>query len=156
MYLSWETKVFITKITAALISVCIFFMALPYGEEPNKVEFSYEVLSEETVFEVGDGVTVRLIATNKGRPFKIDGNDEIIAGFYQIVDGEKVRLDFDRFVTDDVKLPEPKLYRNEDTISYTFYGIISDYFYDAVPGTYDMEVHFYGCTQVFEDVITVK
>ena len=156
MYLSWETKVFLTKITSALISICIFFMALPYGEEPNNVEFSYEVLSEETVYEVGDGVTICFTATNKGRPFKIDGNDEIIAIFYQIVDGEKIRLDFDRFVTDDIKLPQPKMYGNGDTISDSFYGIISDYFYDAVPGTYDMEVEFYGCKQVFEDVITVK
>lgn len=156
MYLSWDAKLFVAKITSVLISVCVFFMGLSYGEEPNKVEFGYEMLSEGTVFEAGDDVTIRLTATNKGRPFEIDDYDEIMVVFYQNVDGENIQLDFDRFDTDDVKPPVPKLFRNGDTKSYLFYGIINDYFYDAVPGTYDMKVFFHGCSQVFEDVITVK
>ena len=55
---------------ALFMAIYLFFVGLVYGDEPIKIEYSYEIPSQVTVYETGDSVTVNISATNVGRPFE--------------------------------------------------------------------------------------
>lgn len=145
-------------IMSFVIGIIIALMAIPYGNEEKKVDFTYEIHSEDTVFQAEDGISLEVTATNCGRPFEIDSNDEIFVRLYQIIDGEEISLGGYIWIDDVGYYPNPELYKKGDTFTYSEYIelIVFDENDVYVPGTYDMEVEFYGCKEVFEDVLTIK
>ena len=79
-------------IMSFVIGIVIALMAIPYGNEEKQIDFTYEIHSEDTIFQAEDGISVEVTATNCGRPFEIDSNDEISVRLYQTVDGEEISL----------------------------------------------------------------
>ena len=157
MFGFWDSGVR-PAIMSFIIGIVIALMAIPYGCEEKKVDFTYEIHSEDTIFKAEDSISVEVTATNCGRPFEIDSNDEISIRLYQTIDGEEISLGGYVWIDDIGYYPNPKLFKKGDTFTYSEYIelMIFDENDVYVPGTYDMEVEFYGCKQVFEDVITVK
>ena len=145
-------------IMSLVIGLIIALMAIPYGNEEKKIDFTYEIHSEDTVFKAEDGISVEVTATNCGRPFEIDSNDIISTKFYQVIDGEKISLGGYVWREDIATYPNPKLFKEGDSVTYSEYIelMVFDENDVYIPGTYDMEVEFYGCKEVFEDVLTIK
>lgn len=145
-------------IMSFVIGIIIALMLIPYGNEEKKIDFAYEIHSEDAIFQTEDGISVEVTAINCGRPFEIDSNDTISIKFYQIIDGEQFNLGGYVWHEDIGTYPNPKLFKEGDAVTYSEYIELTVFDEDDVyvPGTYDMEVEFYGCKQVFEDVITVK
>ena len=56
-----EKSILRSKILSVIVTICVFFMGLPYGDEPQNIEFSYELYSEKEVYEFG-GLTVDVSA----------------------------------------------------------------------------------------------
>lgn len=157
MFDLWDLKLR-PAMLSFVIGIIIALMAIPYGNEEKKIDFTYEINSADTVFEAGDGLSFEVTATNCDRPFEIDSNDTMSVKFYQIIDGERVSLGGYVWRNDIGTYPNPKLFKKGDTFTYTEYIELTVFDESDVyiPGTYDAEVEFYGCKQVFEDVITVK
>ena len=156
-----EKSILRSKILSVIVTICVFFMGLPYGDEPQNVEFSYELYSEKEVYEFGDEVPLKVTAVNKGRPFKIDAYDDVSVGFFQTIDGKKVWLWFDCSniaFDEEYRYPKAVIFKNGDTRTGVNEGTITinREYGEVVPGAYDMSVSFGDCNQVFEDVITVK
>ena len=145
-------------IMSFVIGIVIALMAIPYGNEEKQIDFTYEIHSEDTIFQAEDGISVEVTATNCGRPFEIDSNDEISVRLYQTVDGEEISLGGYMWKEDIGYYPNPELFKEGDTLTYSEYIelMIFDENDVYIPGTYDMEVEFYGCKEVFEDVLTIK
>ena len=58
------------KIEALFIAIYLFFAGFIYGDEPVKLEFTYDIPSEIYVYESGDKFEFEITVRNTGRPFK--------------------------------------------------------------------------------------
>lgn len=138
---------------ALFMAIYLFFVGLVYGDEPIKIEYSYEIPSQVTVYETGDSVTVNISATNVGRPF--EGTKEL----------HKI-LDVVIYSTDGYVMYNRAWYPTDD--SQTKYeiikkGLFSEETYlvwikdEAPKGFYNMSVKYYGADEyIFENVFEVK
>ncbi len=57
------------KIQALFMAIYLFFAGFIYGDEPVKLEFSYDIPSGVYVYEQGDTVEINVTVKNVGRPF---------------------------------------------------------------------------------------
>lgn len=142
------------KIIAFFMAAYLFIAGIPYGNEPVKVEFEYELPSQIIVCEPGDHVSIGTITvTNVGRPFmgKNPFGDCVSEFMYQVIDGKIVILNARALITAEV--PKPAIIKHGYTGQDTYTFRIDD---DAVPGIYSLQVSCGGCSQVFENVLEVK
>lgn len=144
----------LNKMMAFFMAVYLFFAGIPYGSEPVKVEFEYEIPSQVKVCEPGDLVSMgKITVTNVGRPFKgTDPFEDCVNEFmYQVIDGKTVILKSWQYIT--AEEPRTAIIKHGYTheVYYSFH--IED---DAVPGIYSLQVSCGGSTQVFENVLEVR
>lgn len=141
------------KIIAFFMAAYLFFAGIPYGNEPIKVEFEYEIPSQVTIYEPGDHVYIVITVTNVGRPFigKKLFHHSVDEYVYQVIDGKKVGLSSWHYITADE--PKPAIIKHGYTNDVVCTFQIAD---DAVPGIYSLQVSCGGCSQVFENVLEVK
>ena len=138
---------------ALFMAIYLFFVGLVYGDEPIKIEYSYEIPSLVTMYEAGDSVKIDISVTNVGRPFK--GTKEL----------HKI-LDVVIYSTDGYVIYNRDWYPTED--SETKYEIIKQGMFgeqtytaritdEAPKGFYNMSVKYYGADKyIFENVFEVK
>ena len=149
-------ELMLEKIIAFFMAAYLFIAGIPYGNEPIKVEFELQSASQVMeVCEPGDYVSIGLILTTVGRPFK--GKKHLCHstdGFmYQVIDGETVALKSSGSPYHTADEPVTAIIKHWYTEQMLYGCIIDD---DAVPGIYSLQVSYGGCTQVFENVLEVK
>lgn len=143
------------KIEAFFIAVYLFFAGFIYGDEPVKLEFSYDIPSEVYVYEPGDTVEINVTVKNVGRPF------EETRRFWNtrnicIYNSDDIKLTDiyrqDEYYTDDVDL---WLFKRNESKNYKIVFVIPD---NVMSGSYDMTVTYKETehTQTFKDIFQIK
>ena len=140
----------IAKLEALIMALTLFFVGLFYGDEPVKVEFT--AVTSETMISAGDSFDIDYTCINKGKPFKGFCKDAPIINFINSETNEKAKYSFDGISSDCAG--HYFLVKTDDafcggSLKITFPE-------DITPGTYDITLSMYDCTQVFEDAITIK
>lgn len=139
------------KITAVFFAVYFFFVGLSYGDEPVKIEMTatvseVEIIPDATYFQVD------IDCKNVGRPFQEESPVIISINVYKEENGEKKYIDAETVYSPGYTL-YAGIYETGDEFSHReIVGIYPD----AEPGVYDMSINMYGCTQVFENAITIE
>lgn len=145
------------KIEALFIAVYLFFAGFIYGDEPVKLEFSYDIPSEVYVYEPGDSVEINVTVKNVGRPF-----EERI--YYGATDYTVIYLNTDeeKIVRDPRTVGRPdayayRIFKHGKTETNEIFFTIPE---DAQTGVYNMKAIYRGyCgshSQIFENVFEVK
>ncbi len=133
------------------MAVTLFFLGLPYGNEPIKVDYTVDI----EVFRVEgtdfDGCRVDVEEINLGRPYKGSSGDEANISFYRIVDGKKQYLN--GYGYHENILPHDIIIKHGEVreLGNTYY--FDDGTYD--PGEYIVEVSVEHCDKVYTDTITL-
>ena len=140
---------------ALFMAIYLFFVGLVYGDEPIRIEYSYEIPSQVTMYEAGDSVKIDISVTNVGRPFK--GFDS----FYDSIEIEAFCYDNDSsiIVYDSKKMPSNNIIPNEiilKTGHTDFRGFMFFIPVDAPEKVYNIKVEYYGKEYTFENVFEVK
>jgi len=148
------------KLISLFAAIYLFFACLPYGNQPVKVELSYEVKTTQEFYSDGDQVSIQSYSKNIGRPFIGYSFWCMKCTLFRIVDGEKQFL--------SVAPPEygaggatayntPKLVKHGEIQT----GIYDEVLQNSVPGWYSFEIEYETydgeiITKVFENVIEVR
>lgn len=144
------------KVEAFFIAVYLFFAGLIYGEEPVKLEFSYDIPSEVYVYEPGDTIEINVTVKNVGRPFE----ERIFRGATNdtVIYLEK---ETEKFVA-DISMGYPdaydyRVFKHGETETYKLRFRISK---DAPAGLYKMKAgyngYFESYSEIFENVFEVR
>ena len=149
--------IFHARILPFFLAVYMFFAGLPYGNEPVKVDLTYEITSAQEVYSEGDTVTVALKAENVGRPFYGRSFDSMSASFFLLKDGKEQYLSYTLPMVSNCALPTKVIIKNDDIQEQTasFPLEAND------PGMYSLRIRYstYDGTTItknFENVIEFK
>ena len=150
---------FISKITALFAAFYFFLICLPYGNEPVKVELTYEVKTAQTQYTDGDRVSIQAYAKNVGRPYYGHQIQNMTLNVFQTVDGERQELSYVRSIYDTAfsDAVDQRILVKHDEVQQ---GGYEKTLQNPIPGHYSLEVVYeiYDGTkfsQVFENVIEV-
>lgn len=143
------------KIQAFFIAVYLFFAGFIYGDEPVKLEFSYDIPSEVYVYAPGDRVEINVTVKNVGRPFeqRIAFYDTEDICIYNSCDEEQNDIyTGDMSKTDALKF---WIFKSRDKKTYNIVLCIPE---NAVAGTYNMTVRYKGIVEpvTFEKVFEIE
>lgn len=153
IFIITERMINMINFKALFMAIYLFFVGLIYGDEPIKLEYSYDIPSQVTVYEAGDSVKIDISVTNVGRPFK--GTKEL----------HKI-LDVVIYSTDGYVIYNRDWYPTED--SETKYEIIKKGLFaekkysvritnETPKGSYNMSVKYCGAEEhIFENIFEVK
>lgn len=138
------------------MALTLFFLGLPYGNEPIKVDYTVEIKTvihtEENESNLKYAVcSVSVKCENIGRPYKGSSGDEANISFYRIVDGEKQYLN--GYSYHENILPQDIIIKHGEVreLDNTYY--FDDGTYD--PGEYTVEVRVKHSDKVYTDTITL-
>lgn len=82
-----------TKLIALFAALYFFVLSLPYGNQPVKVELTYEVKTAQTQYTDGDKVAIQAYAKNVGRPYYGHVSSFCMTcSVFQTVNGERQAL----------------------------------------------------------------
>lgn len=150
---------FITKLTAFFAAIYFFLLCLPYGNQPVKVELTYEVKTAQTTYTDGDRLSIQTYAKNVGRPYYGHVSSFCMTcSVFQTVDGERQALStVPHPHALDAVVDQETLIKHGD-VQFSGYEATLQ---NAVPGWYSLEVVYeiYDGTQfsqVFENVFEVQ
>ncbi len=147
------------KFSAFIMAVTLFFLGLPYGNEPIKVDYTVEIQMNRFVpdsqyssplsYEY-DYCKVSVSVKNVGRPYKITNKTTANIKFYRIIDGEKQYLQYSSVDTpEDVR---DIIFKHGEVRSM---GGTFDFDKGYEPGEYTVEVRVEHCDKVYTDTITL-
>lgn len=144
------------RITAILMALYVFFAGIPYGNEPEKVDFSVETkmgVCNDIEGNERPACNVHVVTENVGRPFIASSHESAHIYLYRIVDGK--REPFSNYYlrtwhTTDV--PHDEVIKNGQKRSYTSYYM---FVYDYEPGDYYLEVKVEHGIKVHTEKITL-
>lgn len=143
------------KIQAFFIAVYLFFAGFIYGDEPVKLEFSYDIPSEVYVYEQGDTVEINVTVKNVGRPFeqRISFSDAEDIRIYNVCDEEQK----DIYTGDMSKTDALKFWIFKSRVTKT-YNVVFRIPENADRGVYNMTVRYRGIGEpiTFENVFEIK
>lgn len=146
------------KLISLFMAIYLFFACLPYGNQPVKVELSYEVKTTQAFYTEGDKVSIQTYSKNVGRPFYGYQFRCMTCEVFQMVDGNRQSLSV-------VSMPggQPAAVNGKMIIKHgdIQYGGFEAVLQDNVPGFYSMEVTYETYdgtvfTKLFEDVIEIR
>ncbi len=147
----------LSKIQALLLSIVLFFVGLIYGDTPVEIDYTVSINGTDIVagdnveIPVGRNLYVFCYCENTSRPFEgTDLHNNAHVSFYKYENGKKVYLSRSGISVDAV--PRPILIKGGEKFREDYHSLINP---DAEPGVYTMEVSVFGCTQIYENVITV-
>ncbi len=138
------------KIEALFIAIYLFFAGFIYGDEPVKLEFTYDIPSEIYIYEPGDAVEINLTVKNVGRPFKESTYFSNLLSI-KVFNPED---NTDIYNEDAVILPDETLwlFNHNEVKTFKVVCFISD---DSTKGMYDLTVN-YKTEETFKNVFEVK
>ncbi len=138
------------KIQAFFIAVYLFFAGFIYGDEPVKLEFSYDIPSEVCVYEPGDRVEINVTVKNVGRPF------EERTYFSNLINIKvfNPKDNTDIYNEDILELPVDTvwLFKHNESKSFKVICTIPD---NSSKGTYNLTID-YKTVQTFEKVFEIE
>ena len=142
----------ILKLEAFFIAIYLFFAGIVYGDEPVKLEFSYDIPSDVYIYEPGDKFELDITVKNVGRPFKggLPMNNSTGIEIYQELGEEKYTL----------FRPWKETYIAADTLVKKDYTetINTSFFLpkETPEGYYSVDIAYNGVIFTFENVFEVK
>lgn len=139
-----------TALKSFFMAIILFFVGIFYGGEPVKVEFTATM--SETEITVGDSFRIDYTCINKGKPFKGFCKDAPIINFINSETNEKAKYSFDGISSDC----DGHYFLVKTDDAFCGGSLKITFPEDIAPGTYDITLSMYDCTQVFEDAITIK
>ncbi len=142
------------KFQAFLVSVCMFFVSLFYGDAPINIKLDCSIPSETYVYEQGDMVTLELSATNLGIPFEDDDQfyKAVAVEIYQLRYGQNMYIYRSWMNPTDDSMGKPiVVFKNMTQTTYDTFKIPEH----ALKGFYNAKVIYKGHTQIFENIFEV-
>ena len=148
----------LTKITAFFAALYFFILCLPYGNEPIKVELTYEVKTSQTQYTDGDRLSIQTYAKNVGRPYYGHVSSYCMTGcVFQKVEGARQDLSTASYLQPvDAVVDRETLIKHGDVQLGGYQATLQD----SSPGWYSLEVIYKTYdgtvfTQEFENVFEV-
>ncbi len=148
------------KLISLFMAIYLFFACLPYGNQPVKVDFTYEMETTQEVYTAGDMVSVYATCKNKGRPF-LGWEDRCVScSFFLESNGERkyLRLHIEAPTDMGESKGQPALIRSGKEYHRRYSGTLLE---SCIPGVYSLEIQcvaYDGSVyqQVFENIIEVR
>ena len=147
------------KLISLFAAIYLFFACLPYGNQPVKVELSYEVKTTQEFYSDGDQVSIQSYSKNIGRPFVGYSLWCMKCNLFQIVDGEKqfLSVEVPEYVAVSAAYNTPGIVKHGDIQYGSYEGVLQN----SLPGWYSFEIEYETydgetITKVFENVIEVR
>ena len=130
------------RFSAFIMALTLFFLGLPYGNEPIKVDYTVKIVKEE------QAIVVKAEVTNVGRPYIGSTHDDPSVFVYRIVDGEKVYMtNYASACTAD--MPRKIIVKHGDVrnMQTAYFHIICD------PGEYIVEVRIEHSDKIYTETV---